>query len=92
MSEQMGPLSGQAVPRGEVMCPVCRHPIQYDASPPIVENLHRVAELEGALDDAMAEIRRLRAWRERAWQAMREFGHGAREIMRALDLEPQNGC
>lgn len=52
----------------------------------------RIDELEGALDDAMAEIRRLIAWRERAWRAMREAGVEAREIMRRLDLEPESGC
>jgi hypothetical protein len=35
---------------------------------------NRVAELEGALSDALSEIRILRAWRERAWDAMRETG------------------
>ncbi len=52
----------------------------------------RIDELEGALDDALAEIRRLLAWRERAWDAMREMGVEAREIMRKLDLEPQSKC
>ena len=52
----------------------------------------RINDLEGALDDAMAEIRRLLAWRERAWQAMREAGVEAREIIRKLELEPPGGC
>ncbi len=80
------------VPKGETTCPFCARRIEYDATAPIVENLARVEELEGALDDAMSQIRDLRAWRERAWQAMREAGVEAREIMRRLDLEPTSGC
>lgn len=80
------------VPRGTLLCPFCKRLVHYDASRPIIENLARVSDLEGALDDAMAEIRDLRKWRERARDLMREMGLEARELMRALDLEPQSKC
>lgn len=47
----------------------------------------RVSELEGALDDALAEIRVLRAWKERAFHILRECGLQAREIL--LLVEPE---
>lgn len=44
----------------------------------------RVAELEGALDETLTEVRELRAWRERAWDAMREMGEDARGLFGRL--------
>ena len=46
----------------------------------------RIADLEGALDDAMAEIARLRRWRERAWEYVREqLGRDAIDAFAALE-------
>jgi hypothetical protein len=52
----------------------------------IAERDQRISDLEGALSDALSEIRILRAWRERAWDAMRETGVQTRELMAKLDL------
>lgn len=84
-----------AVPEGQtirVACAECGETIditevRHDAC----ATAPRIADLEGALDDALEEIRQLRAWRERAWDAMREAGLEARDIMRRLDLEPTPG-
>lgn len=41
----------------------------------------RNAELEGALSDAEEHTRRLSAWRDRAFAAMRDLGLQTREII-----------
>jgi hypothetical protein len=48
----------------------------------IMAGYNRVAELEGALDDALVEIADLRRWRERAWGVLRELGRAVRELDR----------
>lgn len=74
----------QLAARGELTCPFCARLVEYDATPPIVENLARVADLEGAIDELLIEIKYLRRWREAAWQVMRET-KGAREIMEGVE-------
>lgn len=95
VSEGEIPCCGPRVPlyRPETQIAMLREDTRADLvrlGDELTKHRQRIADLEGALDDAMAEIRQLRAWRERAWTALREAGIETREIMRRLDLEPES--